>query len=110
MLSREEILARKVTGLPTETYTIDGVGDVVIRGLTRNEGLAVQKCEDTEDRDNLVISAGLVEPRMSVDDVAEWAANEQAGCMTKLSNRIAELSGMVEGAGKSGVSRARRKS
>lgn len=110
VLSREEILARKVTGLKTEPFTIEGVGDVVIRGLTRNEALAVQECETTADKDNLMIACGLVEPKMSQGDIAEWGGEEQAGTLVKLSQRIAELSGLVEGAGKSGVSRARRRS
>lgn len=109
VLSRDEILARK-GGVKTEQFDIPGVGTVVIRGLTRNEALQVRDAETTADKDNTLISHGLVEPKMSVDDVAAWADNESAGVMAALSERIGELSGMTEGAGKSRVPRTRRRS
>ena len=107
-LTREQILARKVAG-KTETFEL-GDGHVVIRGLTRNEALMVREAETLADKDNLVISLGLVDPVMSPEDVAAWGESDDAGTLSAISERIGELSGMSEGAGKSRVSRARRRS
>lgn len=107
-LTREQILARKVAG-KTEPFKIDG-DEVIIRGLTRNEALRVRECATTGDMDNLMISFGLVDPVMSPEDVDAWGEGGDAGTMIRLSNRISELSGMVEGAGKSGVPRTRKRS
>jgi hypothetical protein len=109
-LTRDEILARKVHG-NTEQFALgDGDGGyVVIRGLTRNEALQVREGKTTGDMDNLMISLGMVDPVMSPEDVAAWGEVGDAGTMIRLSNRISELSGMVEGAGKSGVPSARKR-
>lgn len=110
-LTREQILSRKVAG-KTEQYALgDGDGSyVVIRGLTRNEALAVREAETLADKDNLLISLGLVEPQMTPEDVAAWAESDEAGVLAGISTRIGELSGMSEGAGKSRVPRARKRS
>jgi hypothetical protein len=109
MLSRDEILNRKKAG-NTEKYALtDGSGEVEIRGLTRDEALQIAEADSLADKDNLIMSLGLVNPAMSPADVAAWAGDETAGVLSGLSQRIAELSGMTEGAGKSGVPRARRR-
>jgi hypothetical protein len=107
-LTREQILARKVAG-HTESFKI-GDGEVIIRGLTRNEALLVRAGDNAGEMDNLMISLGMVDPVMTPEDVDAWGEVGDAGTMIRLSNRISELSGMVEGAGKSGVPRARRRS
>jgi hypothetical protein len=111
-LTREQILSRKVG---TATYPHQMGDDVVlIRGLSRNESLEVRYLVDDQgDRkaaDNLIIHYGLVEPALSVEDVELWGSQDAAGELTRLSNHIAEVSGLVEGAGKSGVPRARKRS
>jgi hypothetical protein len=111
-LTREEILARK-TGPKTEEYKLsDGSGTVTIRGLTRNEAIRIRDEQGGIDaRDNLLISLGLVDPAMTPDDVAAWGdAEGQFVVMTDLSEAIGRLSGMVEGAGKSGVPRTGKRS
>lgn len=110
-LTREQILARK-TGTETEVYQIgDNTDDVVtIRGLTRDEALKVRDADTLADKDNVLISLGLVEPAMTPADVGVWAKTENAGVMAGLSERIGELSGMSEGAGKSRVPRSRKRS
>lgn len=110
-LTREQILARRVAG-KTEEFKI-GDDVVVIRGLTRDESLSMRKAGEAGDlgaTDNLLIHYGLVDPEMSIEDVAAWAAADDAGTLTDLSQAIARLSGMVEGAGKSRVPRARKRS
>jgi hypothetical protein len=111
-LTREQILARKVAGKTEEYKLSDGSGTVVIRGLNRNEAIRIRDSDDElGERDNLLISLGLVEPAMSPAEVAAWGEIEgQFVVMTELSEAIGRLSGMVEGAGKSRVSRPRKRS
>lgn len=107
-LTREQILARKVAG-DTEAFKI-GDDEVIIRGLTRNEALKVKQGDNVGEMDNLMVSFGMVDPPMTPEDVAAWGEVGDAGTMIRLSNRISELSGMVEGAGKSGVPSPRKRS
>lgn len=111
-LTREQILARKKAGTTLEYKLSDGSGTVIIRGLTRNEAVRIRESRDELNaRDDLLISLGLVDPAMSPQDVAAWGEIEgQFVVMTDLSEAIGELSGMTEGAGKSRVSRARKRS
>jgi hypothetical protein len=100
MLTRAEILARK-TGRGTATLP-DG-STVAIRALTRDEVLEMQALEDLGDKDNFIIATGLVDPALSIDDVAAWAAAGDAGDLVAVSEAIAVLSGIRQGASKSGV-------
>jgi hypothetical protein len=97
-LTREQILNRKI-GRDTVPLA-DGSGEVVIRALTRNEALQVRDQESTADRDNLVLHLGLVEPALTLEDVAAWADSDSAGVLADLSERIGRLSGMMADSGK----------
>lgn len=112
MLTREEILARKAG---QETYKLsDDSGEVIIHGISRDDALRVGELRteaSLSDADNYLISRGLAEPTLAPVDVAEWAkVPGQAGVLSDLSEAIAELSGMTQGAGKSRVPRTRKRS
>lgn len=97
-LTREQILARK-TGKSTATLP-DG-STVAIRALTRDEVLEAQEGgRSTAERDNFIVSVGMTNPQMSVEDVAAWAAAGDAGDLVAVSDAIAELSGLKPSAGK----------
>lgn len=100
MLTREQILAKK---LSQEVIDLPSGGQVKVRGLTRDEALLTQDREGTAARDNYVIATGLLDPKLTEDDVAAWAATGATGDLNTISLAIAHLSGMGEGAGKSGV-------
>ena len=102
-LTRDQILSRKV-GKGTATLP-DGT-TVSVRALTRDEVLASQDHSDVADRDNYIVSTGMTDPKLTADEVAAWAAEADAGDLVSVSDAIAELSGLKQGAGKSGVSRA----
>lgn len=104
MLTREEILSRK-TGKGKATLP-DG-SQVAVRALTRDEILASQELSSLAGKDNFIVATGLTDPQMSVEDVAVWAANGDAGDLVAVSDRIAELSGLKKGADKSGVPEVR---
>lgn len=100
MLTREEILARKVG---RGTATLPDGSQVTVRGLTRDEVVQAGEQDGTAERDNYIVHRGLVDPVLSLDDVRAWGANGAAGDITTISERVAELSGLKEGADKSGV-------
>jgi hypothetical protein len=99
-LTRAQILARK-TGKGTATLP-DG-STVAIRSLTRDEVLTMQELPSTGERDDFIVATGMTDPKLSVEDVAVWAAGADAGDLVAVSDAIAELSGLKQGAGKSGV-------
>jgi len=111
-LTREEILARKTAGKTEEYKLSDGSGSVIIRGLTRNEAIRIRETEGgLTDRDNLLVSLGLVEPAMTPEDVAAWGEAEgDFMVITELSEAIGRLSGMTQDAGKSRVPRPGKRS
>jgi hypothetical protein len=100
MLTRDEILARK-TGKGVATLP-DG-STVEVRALTRNEVLASQDQPTLAMKDNYIVACGMTNPKLTVDEVSQWAEAAGAGDLVAVSERIAELSGLKEGAGKSGL-------
>lgn len=79
---------------------------VRVRELTRAEVLRIRKeaGDDALKIERLSLVAGMVNPRMNVDEVAAWqrssGVNRDIGLVQQ---RIQELSGMFEGAAKSHV-------
>lgn len=102
-LTRAQILARK-TGKGKATLP-DG-STVAIRALTRDEVLDSQELGSLKARDNFIIATGMTDPKLTVEEVAQWAASSDAGDLVVVSDAIAELSGLAQGAGKSGVAGA----
>lgn len=104
MLTREQILARK---MGRDVLAIDDAGGTVaVRGLNRTESIAVGEEQDHAVRDRMIIHFGLVDPALSIEDIAAWQEQDGGGpdsALEKVSRKISELSGMVEGAGKSDV-------
>lgn len=86
--------------LPEEDFPIPGVGTVRVRGLNRDETVAVGKLEDAAERDRHIIAIGMVDPKLSVSEVKRWGSAATGGELEKVSRKIAELSGMLEGSDK----------
>lgn len=101
MLTREEILARK-TGAGKAVLP-DG-SEVGIRALTRDEVIVSQEIEGIAAKDTYIIATGMTDPKLSVEDVAAWASSGDAGDLVAVSEAIATLSGLKQGADKSSVS------
>lgn len=97
MLTRDEILARK-TG--RGTVDLPSGGTVAIRALTRDECLAVRDAGNLRDGDTLLISFGMVDPALTVEDVAAWAQSDNGGDLVAVSNEISVLSKMAPRSGK----------
>ena len=100
VLTRQQILARK-TGRDVVTFS-DG-SQVHVRGLTRDEALGTQEFETAGERDNYIIATGMTRPKLSIEDVAAWAASDNAGDLVRVSEGIAAISGMLPGSAKEAV-------
>lgn len=88
-------LLAKRTG-DRRTVTVPGLGDVVVRGLTRAEVLSIQSCGPTEaaEIEALLVSMAMVEPALSLDEVKQWQAVAPAGELEPISQAVQELSGL----------------
>lgn len=91
--------------------TIPDVGDVVVRAISRAEALTLgvmpgQVVEiDLAVAEQKLLSAAMVSPKMTVDDVAEWQRNSPASEINVVFMAVTELSGMAAGAPKDAVKR-----
>lgn len=99
--TKEQLMTRR---LPTEEVPIEGVGTVLVRGLSRWEMVEVNKLEgDRQRQDNLAVFYGLAEPDMTQDEVMAW---RKAGAVMEIegiARKINKLSGIGKDAAKSGV-------
>lgn len=101
MPTREEILSRKIGH---GTVDIEGLGTFKVRALSRDQAMLVyerQRDGDLAASENMLISFGLIDPELSVTDVAEWASlGGSAGALQALSVAIGTISGMTATSGK----------
>lgn len=101
-LTREQILSRKIG---KGTATLPDGGTVAIRAMTK---LEFQRAEATAeelgvDLDAVVLSIAMTDPALTPADVQEWMGTAPAGDVVAVITAVRDLSGMGEGAGKSGV-------
>lgn len=87
-----------------------GRGKVRVRGMSRGETLRLQKekeigaIKDVAGWERRMVSMCLLEPTMTEIEVGEWQeADPAGGDLQSVTDKISELSGMSEGADKSGV-------
>lgn len=98
---KDRLLAKRAdtaSGMPEETVSIDGIGDVVVRGLSRDETMDLGKIEDHKQRDFHMLAIGMVEPRMSVSEIRAWAHVATGGEIEDVSRTIGRLSRLLPGA------------
>jgi hypothetical protein len=103
-LTREQILARK---LGKGTATLPDGSTVAIRAATRDEVIVMQQCDTLAEADSFLISTCMTDPKLTVEEVAAWAAADEAGSLTAVSDAIAQLSKLYDGAGKEAYKSAR---
>jgi hypothetical protein len=97
VLSRAEVLARRVHGKTEEVPIDDDGGIVIVRGLTRDEAHETVG-KSTKESEQLALHFGVVEPEMSLADAAEWMANDESGVIDDVVKMVQRMSG--EGRGK----------
>lgn len=106
-MDKELLLKRQAAGNTREVPIAD-VGTVTVRALSRREVKRATVKDEDETECNL-ISAALVDPVMTPEEVAEWLDGAPAGDSVTVADAILEISGMAEGAQKSNVHGVRGK-
>lgn len=88
--------------LPESDVEVPGVGTVRVRALTRAEVMRAQKTakDDPAALEQQVLSAGMVEPRLSVTEVQRWMEAAPANELEPVQEAILALSGMGKKAAK----------
>lgn len=98
--SFDDIIA-KVTQDNEEDFTTSYGLTVRLRGLTRAEHLWSGKTDDRTEMEVRVLTKGLVKPKLTVPQIKEWQSSGSSKSVSEITNRIGELSGLIEGAEKS---------
>ena len=87
--------------LPEGQHEIPGVGVVRFRALTRGEALEIVGKEmPYADMERRLLSAALVDPQLTEDDVKAWQDAAPAGELEPICEAIQKLSGLEEVAAK----------
>lgn len=87
----------------TEEYEIEGVGTIKFRALSRMEIIESGKIDDHAEQERFILSKAMIDPQMSVDDVAAWQKASPGYEINYLAVAINRLSGLKKGAAKSDV-------
>lgn len=91
---------------------LEGMGTVRVRGLSRGEVIAMRKATDTEANldgpralviERKMIALAMIDPKLTETEVARWQEAAPAGELEPVTAKIQELSGLSEGANKSGL-------
>lgn len=90
VISKEAFLK---SGLPEETVTIDGLGTVRVRSLSRAEFLDVRE-KDTVGWEIGVVTCGLVEPALTEDEVKQWRETTTPRVFDDLAGEVLRVSGL----------------
>lgn len=99
-MDKSKLLAKR--GPSYRDVKVD-VGTVRVRGLNRAE---VKACKDSDENTSEVkiITTALVDPEgLTEDEVAGWLEDAPAGDYVAVMQAVSELSGLSEGADKSGL-------
>lgn len=87
--------------LPEDKVEIAGLGAVTVRGLSRDEVLEFRKSDLDQDEFELkLISACMVDPQLTEDEVREWRRGSLQGEIEDVTVKINELSGLTRAADK----------
>lgn len=100
-MDKAALLAKR---MPQRDVEIPDVGTVKVRGMSRAETLECQKVAgDAGALERKALFFALVDPKLSEDEAAEWYDSATFAELEPVLLAIQELSGIAEGAGKSGV-------
>ena len=92
-------MALPKVSLPTDTVYVDG-NKVEVRGLSRAEAMKLPTfAGDMDEAEAYILSVGA---GVSIEDAKAWREDSPADAVGIVVDRIVELSGLDEGAQKSG--------
>jgi hypothetical protein len=89
--------------LPEADVDVPGVGTVRVRALSRAEAMDVENAKGNAAIERRLLSLGLVDPVLSEMEVGLWQKAAPASELEDVSNKIAELSGLLPDSAKEAV-------
>lgn len=92
----------------TDVDLPSGIGTVRVRGLSRQEAVAVSKIDDQVGMERKAIACGLLDPRMTEAEVDEWSQVAVAADVQAVAQAISALSNMEAGSGKGRTSPSKK--
>lgn len=101
-MTRDDSLKARLLGqsgprFQEKTITLEGVGDITFRALSRDEvltGRERNKNKTTAEIERVLVALAMIEPQLTEDEVAEWQAASPAGELETITREIMHLSGM----------------
>lgn len=94
----------EIPALEEDTVELKGYGPVVVRGMSRYEAAMSRTGNpDQFTSEKRILHFGMVSPTRTEEQAAKWLRGFSWGALEPVLLRIAELSGLVEGADKSRV-------
>lgn len=97
MIDKEKLLAPRADtphGMPEADVEVPSMGTVRVRGLSRDEVLAVQEARTTAQLERRILALGMVDPPLSEGEAGAWQRISPAGEIEPVADRIRELSGL----------------
>lgn len=81
--------------LPEQDVDVDGLGTIRIRSLSRAEVLGMRgKDIEVVEMERRLMSAAMVDPKLTEDEVGQWQAASAAGELEPITKAIMALSGL----------------
>lgn len=102
-MDKTKLLSDRVINTTGE-HEIPGVGVIKFRALSRLEMIKGGEIEGVLEQERFILSHAMLDPVLSAEDVAAWQASSPPGEINEIATKINSLSGIKQGAGKSGVS------
>lgn len=96
----KELLFKRKASEATREVPIADIGIVLVRALSQGE---VSRAKDDKDYESALLADALLDPELTQDEARQWLDTAPAGDTVSVMDAIAELSGLKEGAQKSGV-------
>jgi len=93
--------ANTPSGMPEDDVPLPSRGGSVrVRGLSRDEALAVRGIKHEATAERVILSYAMVDPPMTQEEVGRWQKASIAGEMEDVTDKVSELSGLSDGAAK----------
>jgi hypothetical protein len=80
-----------------ETIEIEGVGTITVQALSREQLLSVGTDLSALETEQRALAAAMVDPPMTVEDIAAWQAASPAEEMSEVIDVVYRLSGIARG-------------
>lgn len=86
--------------LPEGSVGVPGAGTVRVRGLSRAEVLAATDLSSKVERERRMLALGMLDPELTEEEAAGWMQAATTEAIRPVVDKIAELSGLLDDAGK----------